>query len=98
MPHGVIVHEFFNRTQPRKALLLYADCMTMSDTHRIILSQRPNTIMVRRTQEAVLFVTEDKHKHDCKHSLSNPIFGLGQSECGVTIRHIGRTETCDCVH
>ena len=74
MPHSVIVHEFFNRAQPRKALLLYADCMTMSDTHRIILSQRPNTIMVRRTQEAVLFVTEDKHKHDCMHSLSNPIF------------------------
>ena len=46
---------FFNRAQPRKALLLYADCMTMSGTHRIILSQRPNTIMVRRTQEAVLF-------------------------------------------
>ena len=91
MPHSVIVHEFFNRTQPRKALLLYADCMTMSGTHRIILSQRPNTIMVRRTQEAVLFVTEDKHKHDCIHSLSNPIFGLGQSERGVTIRHIGRT-------
>ena len=74
MPHSVIVHEFFNRAQPRKALLLYADCMTMSGTHRIILSQRPNTIMVRRTQEAVLFVTEDKHKHDCMHSLSNPIF------------------------
>ena len=98
MPHSVIVHEFFNRAQPHKALLLYADCMTMSGTHRIILSQRPNTIMVRRTQEAVLFVTEDKHKHDCMHSLSNPIFGLGQSECGVTMRHIGRTENCDCVH
>ena len=45
----------FYRTQPLKALLLYADCMTISGTHRIILSQRSITILVRRTQEAVLF-------------------------------------------
>ena len=64
----------FYRTLPLKALLVYADCMTISCTHRIILSQRSITIMVRCTQEAVFFVTEDKHKHDCIHSLSNPIF------------------------
>ena len=61
MPHSVILYMNFYRTQPLKALLLYADCMTISGTHRIILSQRSITIMVRRTQEAVLFVTEDKH-------------------------------------
>ena len=44
----------FYRTLPLKALLVYADCMTISGIHRIILSQRSITIMVRRTQEAVL--------------------------------------------
>ena len=44
----------FYRVLPLKALLVYADCMTISGTHRTILSQRSIKIMVRCTQEAVL--------------------------------------------
>ena len=74
------------------------DQMTISCTHRTILSQRSSKILVRCTQEAVIFVTDGNHKHDCIHSPINSIFGLGQSKCGVTSRHIGRSKTCDCVH
>ena len=50
-----IVHEFFTALYHLKhCWYTYADCMTISGTHRIILSQRSITIMVRRTQEAVL--------------------------------------------